>query len=1063
MVSVGKTYGKAILREIRFTLGRFTALFGIVALGVGFLAGLLATTPDLKVSMDRYFDRAAMMDVWIKGTMGFTARDAALLRAAPEFDRVLPAYVTDALVTTGRDEALAARIYGLPLEKVLLSNTDADAPEVTEGADQGVNKMEIIEGRAPERDDECLVQEGGGYLSSLETGASVTVAGEDTGAYAVTRFIVTGVVRCPLYISTEREPCGIGNGRLALVLYVREAAYALPAYTDIYSTVKGAASLTSFTGPYERLVEKAMQRARQAGADRAASRREEVVANAGGLTEAELAGAEAAYREAKRSAEAELAAAREKLDAGAAEIARGEAEIARSEDALEAGELAFAEKRDPALREIAESEDALEAGGREIAEARRRLSENKALLDAAREQVEKHRGKWYLFFSRGARERIDRYDAGLASYTAGLDALSAKERELREARETLAAGKQAALAEFSRAEAEFAKARHELADGRARLLAARGRLREGEAEYRKRRDAAEAGLADAGRQLELAKQSLADNPAPLPQWYVLNRNANVGCANYKANVEKIADVAAVFPLFFILIAALVALTTMTRMVEEERVEIGTLKALGYHKRAILLKYLVYCALTGALGSAAGMVSGFRGLPLIIYNAFSAIYRLPRLVTEFNVPFALISCGLVLAGTTGATVYACYRSLWETPARLMIPRPPASGKRIFLEYMPFLWNRMKFTHKVTARNLIRQKKHFFMTMTGIAGCTALMVAAFGLRDSMTDIAETQFEDLFRYDLQIELRSAGALKTAPLPRNSTAAATEGGFILKGSERFAIGITVPQNPESLSNLITLRERRTGAPLLFSDTQTILTEKIAERLGLSAGDVFTLENAQGIRGDVTLSAVTENYVGAFSYIGGNVYRETFGSPPAFRTVFAYTGIRDEEERDAFLAALLSDGEVMSAEFTARIRESYRTLLGSIGFVVLVLIFAAGGLAVIVLYNLTNININERKREIATLRVLGFHRGEAAAYIFREITVLSLAGAFVGLCAGIPLHGFIIGVAENPDLMFGRRIAPLSFVLSGGITLFFSFIVDLFMLKKLDSIKMADSMKASD
>jgi putative ABC transport system permease protein len=378
-------------------------------------------------------------------------------------------------------------------------------------------------------------------------------------------------------------------------------------------------------------------------------------------------------------------------------------------------------------------------------------------------------------------------------------------------------------------------------------------------------------------------------------------------------------------------------------------------------------------------------------------------------------------------------------------------------------MPFLWNRMKFTHKVTARNLIRQKKHFFMTMTGIAGCTALMVAAFGLRDSMTDIAETQFEDLFRYDLQIELRSADALKTAPLPRNSTAAATEGGFIIKGSERFAIGITVPQNPQSLSNLITLRERRTGAPLLFSDTQTILTEKIAERLGLSAGDVFTLENAQGIRGDLTLSAVTENYVGAFSYMGGNVYRETFGSPPSFRTVFAYTGIRDEEERDAFLAALLSDGEVMSAEFTARIQESYRTLLGSIGFVVLVLIFAAGGLAVIVLYNLTNININERKREIATLRVLGFHRGEAAAYIFREITVLSLAGAFVGLCAGVPLHGFIIGVAENPDLMFGRRIAPLSFVLSGGVTLFFSFIVDLFMLKKLDSIKMADSMKASD
>ncbi|MDR2519393.1 MAG: ABC transporter permease [Spirochaetaceae bacterium] len=1059
MVNVGKTYGKTIAREIRFTLGRFAALFAIVALGVGFLAGLLATTPDLKVSIDRYFDRAGMMDIWVKGTMGFSERDAALLKALPTVDRVLPAYVADALVTTDKDEALAARIYGLPLES--MAEDGAEEINGPEAKGKAVNKLELISGRMPQRDDECLVQEGGGYLSSLAAGDRAALAAEDTSAYTVTGFTVTGVAKSPLYISTEREPSSIGNGRLGLVIYARAGAYALPAYTDIYITVKGAEQLTSFTEPYARLVEAAAREVQQLGAERAGSRRDEIIAGAGGITPGALADAEAEYREAKRSAEAGLAAARAELDAGKAELAKGEREFKEAEAAFAAAESGFAKKRDAALKELDDSGAAIARGEAEIARAKARLSENKTRLDAAREQVEKHRGKWYLIFSRGAKERIAQYDAGLAAYAAGSSAVSAKEQELRSGQEALLAARRGAEREFAGAEAELAAARAELDSGRLRLLGARERLRAGEAEYARRSAETASRLTDSGEQLERAKQRIADNPVPLPQWYVLDRNANVGCMNYKANVEKIADVAAVFPLFFILIAALVALTTMTRMVEEERVEIGTLKALGYHKRAILLKYLVYCGLTGALGSIAGMVSGFQGLPFIIYRAFSAIYRLPPLVTRFNVPFALISCGLVLACTMGATACACYRSLWEKPAFLMLPRPPKSGKRVFLEYIPFIWNRMKFTHKVTARNLIRQKKHFFMTITGIAGCTALMVAAFGLRDSMTDIAKTQFEELFRYDLQIEARPMAALKT-PL-ENRALAHSEAGFIIKGTERFNISMVVPQNAESLPDFIRLQDRRTAAPLRFSDTQAVLTEKIAERLGLSAGDAFTLENARGIRGEVTLSAVTENYVGVFAYLGAKAYAETFGSEPSYRTIFACTGIQGDAERDRFLAALLAEEPVMSAEFTSRIQESYNNLLHSIGFVVLVLIFAAGGLAVIVLYNLTNININERRREIATLRVLGFHRSEAAAYIFREITVLSIVGALAGLCAGIPLHGFIISVAENPDLMFGRRIGPLSFAFSGMITLFFSGVVDLFMLKKLDSIKMADSMKAAD
>lgn len=1059
---LGKTYVKTIFREIRGTLGRFVAIFAIVALGVGFLAGLLATTPDMKISVDRYFDRTNMMDIFIKAPMGLTEGDAEALRNLPEVDLVLPAYVTDALVKTSADEALATRIYGLPLERI---------------HEKGfVNRMELLQGRMPERNQECLVQQGGGYLSSIAIGTVLTITDEslDYGGfetldkvYGVTQYTVTGIVKSPLYISTEREPSSIGSGRLGTVIYVREACYALPAYTDFYITLQNAASLRGFTKPYQERINKAVIAVETLGIERSKIRREEMLVEAGGLTETTLAQVETEYLEAKNTAERELAAARLRLEQSAAEIAAGEAELVEAEVKLAEGRGIFEEKQRQLDRELQDNEALLKSGEAELAAAKQTLREHKSQLDAARSQVEKHRGKWYLIFSSKAREGIIQYDEGLEAYTAGLKIITEKERELQRGRSAFEAGRQKAETEFAATERELDAVQAEIRDGRARLAEARRKLADGEAAYTERLLETVARLMDGSEQLEQAKQSLTDTIIPMPQWYVLDRNANVGCMNYKANAEKIADVAKVFPIFFLFIAALVALTTMTRMVEEERIQIGILKALGYQKRTILCKYLIYCGLTGVLGSAVGMISGFQGLPIIIYRAFATMYHLPPLVTEFNWPFGLMACGLVLTCTMGATVYACYRSLWEKPALLMVPRSPKSGKRIFLEYIPFIWNRMKFTHKVTARNLIRQKKHFVMTITGIAGCTALMVAAFGLRDSMTDIARTQFEEILQYDVQIELRNEISARTfganRRFLRSWTSIHSESGYIVKGNERFNIGIIVPKTAETLPNFINLRNRLTKRPQLFSDTQVILTEKIAERLGLNIGDTIMLENAKGLRGSFTLSGITENYVGVTVYLGHRSYTKEFGGNLSYRTLFAYTGIREQAAQDRFIAGILAEDSVMAAEFTAQIQTSYNNLLHSIGFVVLVLIFAAGGLAMIVLYNLTNININERTREIATLRVLGFHRSEAAAYIFREITVLSIFGALAGLCLGIPLHSFIIGVAENPDLMFGRRIAPVSFILSGVITLFFSAIVDLFMLKKLRAVKMAESMKAVD
>ncbi|GHV80526.1 ABC transporter permease [Spirochaetia bacterium] len=1056
----GKTYIKTILREIRGTLSRFVAIFAIVALGVGFLAGLLATTPDMKLSMDRYFRETNMMDIFIKATMGITAGDVEALESLDETALVLPAYVMDSLVRTRADEVLAARIYGLPLD-------DADDPTF-------VNKIELVAGRLPERDDECLVQQGGGYFGDFSIGdtfSPVDAALGEQEIYRVGTYTVTGIVRSPLFISFDREPTGIGNGRLGTALYVRGSSFALPVYTDVYLTLAGTRCFTAFTDPYQEFVDAAVTKIETLGNERSRIRHEDILA--------EVDRGTGDYEQARMNAGEELAAGRKKLDNGAAEIAAGEAELKDGEDRIAKGRLTLAEEQERVKKELADNEARLRSGETEIAAGKRKLAESKAQLDAARDEVEKARGSRAAMGTARGREGVAQYDAGLKAWEEGSALLTAKEAELRQGRVLLEQGRAQADAEFARAAAELDAAEAEIAAGFLKLQEARRELAEGEAEYA-------VALNDAERQLRQGEEDLLAARRQVdidkPQWYVLDRNANVGCATYRANVEKIADLARVFPLFFLLVALLVVLTTMTRMVEEERTQIGVLKALGYKKRVIAAKYLVYCGITGILGSAVGMISGFWGLPLIIYNAFGTMYRLPPLVLELNWSFGLMACGAVLLCTMGATVYASYSSLWEKPSALMRQKPPRAGKRIFLESLPFIWKHMKFTYKVTARNLMRYKKHFFMTVTGIAGCTALMLTGFGLRDSLVYIARTQFEDIFTYDLRLELDKGTAASRDEIIHtylSDTQAIHPGGYmalhinnayIIHGEQRISAVLYIPENPETLGDFIRLVNRTTNMPISFTADSAVLTEKMAAVLKLAPGDRFTLENADGRRGDFVLTGITENYVGNYCYLGPAAYQAVFGGSPdslSYDTLLVKTGVkvsaRDAGIYDAIITRILESDLVTGAEFTAHVQTSYNNLLASISLVVLILIAAAGGLAMIVLYNLTYININERSRELAAIRVLGFHQGEAAAYIFREITILSIVGALAGLLIGIPLHAFIISVAENTDLMFGREVAPLSFVLSALITMGFSALVDLLMLRKIRNIKMAESMKAVD
>ncbi|MDR0556925.1 MAG: ABC transporter permease [Treponema sp.] len=1074
---IGGTYILTIVREIRGSLGRFIAIFGIVALGVGFLSGLLATTPDMMLSVDRYFDETSMMDVFVKGSMGLTRDDEQELAAFDAVDRVMGVYALDALVTVEADETMVARVYGLPFERMRLA------------------KLEIVEGGMPQSPNECLVQQGGGHLVTPPVGARISISEETLkyndsfetlgDAFNVIEYTVAGIARSPLFLSMEREPSTAGSGSLDMVVYVDRRCYNLAAYTDFFITLKDAAALESFSPAYQELVDRAVEHIEGFGKKRSLVRRQEILAEARKIAERKkneaLAEAEAEYEKGKALAYGELERGRKRLDAAATEIAEGEARLAEAETRIEDGKRQiaqgwelFAREKAQAERDLAANERAIEAGEAEIAKAKRTLAESKSQLDAAREQVEKVRASRLLMMSKKAKEGVTQYDEGVAAYNTGVQTVAEQEAALRRGRAELEEGRRRAETEFASAERELAAREADIAAGEAeialnrrKLLDARKEFVAGEARFAREKRNAESELRRGAEKIEDARSQTIEIDVPLPVWYVFDRNSNVGAAAYKGNAEKINDVAKVFPVFFLLIAALMALTTMTRMVSEERTQIGALKALGYRKRVILVKYLVYCGATGIAGSAVGMVIGFRALPIAIYNAFGTLYHLPPLVTVFNWGFGLIACALMLASTTTATIFACYHSLWEKPSALMLPRAPKAGKRILLEYIGFIWKRMKFTHKVTVRNLIRQKRHFFMTIIGIMGCTALMVAGFGLRDSIVDIARTEFSDILLYDVRIELKSE-AFDGIDDESRWIAVHSEAGFIRRGDERLGSSLIVPQSADAFPDFVNLRERKTKKALVFTENSVVLTEKAAERLNLSVGDAFTIENADGKRGEFRLSGVTENYVGVYCYIGRAAYKSAFSNGNdeetiRLRTILAITGIREEQAQNVFTAKMLSNDAVMMLSFTSQTQVSYNNLLNSISFVVIILIVASGCLAMLVIYNLTNININERKREIATLRVLGFHQSEAAAYIFREITALSVIGAGAGLFLGVPLHRFIIGVAENADLMFGRDISGLGFALSGVITLLFSAAVDLLMLPKLRSIKMAEAMKGAE
>ena len=676
-----------------------------------------------------------------------------------------------------------------------------------------------------------------------------------------------------------------------------------------------------------------------------------------------------------------------------------------------------------------------------------------------------------------AEEGLAQLNEGIAKAEAGM--LQAKtgieqgDAAITEAKEKMARGKQEIAA--NRKKLENARAQYN--DGVRKLEDARVKLADGWREYEEKKADAERELDDARKELEEAQDDI--DALELPDIYVLDRTKNVGVQSVQADSERIDNIASVFPFVFFLVAALVALTTMTRMVDEERQLIGTFKALGYDKRRITGKYLLYAGIASTAGAALGIAVLAQVLPFIIQNAYAIIYNVPSPegLLAYD-PFLTLLAGLLGVGITlVATWAAASHTLRETPAALMLPPAPAPGKRILLERLGALWRRFSFSWKVTCRNLFRYKKRFWMTVIGLAGCTALLLTGFGLHNAIWDIIDKNYGPIIQYNVVVDMEDEATAadvnavvkcleergKASTVARAQTVNLQVGTGSIQDDTRGVTAV-VPRNTKDFAKVVNMKVRETQEPVPFDDSSVLMTEKLSRLLGVGVGDEISLfeqdsiGNATGSAHTARITGVIEYYVGDALYIGKDAYRKAMGDTTEWNSVFADT---DTAVRDDLNEALMTCKNVQTVAFNDETIDTYRTMLQSVNIIVVVLVVAAALLSFIVLYNLININITERRREIASLKVLGFTPREVDSYIFREVLMLTLIGAAIGLVLGVFLEAFVVATAEVDYVMFGREIHTWSFFAAFAFTIVFTCVVMFFMKSKLAAIDMVESLKS--
>ncbi|MFU9915513.1 FtsX-like permease family protein [Fannyhessea vaginae] len=1113
------------LRSIHTTLSRFLAIVAIVALGTGFFAGLMMTGPDMRQAMDTYYDDNNVWDIRLISTLGFSNDDIHQFDDVEGVRACMPNHTVDAIARMN-DTQVAVRVSSFDTT-MAQQFIDEHAYAAKDSSFDFLNRFQLVTGRLPQSPDECLAAAYAPHAQLSEGDiVDITSANEDLDKIFSTRHLrVVGTITSPLYPYTRSfGSTTIGSGSIDQYIFVPTSTFQQDfPYTELYISVEGADSVQSNSSAYKNIVGATKERL-EAQKDRMSVFRQHEVQE---LAQSKLDEKKSEFEQQKNEAF-------EKLEVGESELARkhrtlqdswrkytqGTSKLKASREAFELQKAASQNKLSQAQIRVATQEETLlstlRAHGMDVSSLEQAQTilenhlqtlkekqnqqnvDNRVVDENSSEQSPEHirSNSNQQLATLGDNRQSIQHNKTRAIMATAREHVSAPYEEIQRVQQQLA-GVQALIAakaklqdERAVADKKLAHAEQELAQAQAKLDASYTRLQEGQKKYdegarelAQRKQELDDKFATVQKQLDDAQETI--DTTDIPDIYILDRSQHEGAAIYHADTERMDALARVFPFMFFLVAALVSLTTMTRMVEDERILIGTYKALGYSTIQIATKYLTYALLAAGIGSVLGVGVLCQVLPLIIMKAYSVIYAIPLLSPPLPIKadVAVFSAGLGIGITLIATICSVLSSLREQPAPLMLPRAPKAGKRILLERIRPLWRRISFSWKVTLRNLFLYKKRLFMTVIGIAGCTALLLVGFGLHDAIWDIINKQYVDITHYQMTVGLNDHAndldvqhvkdVLTQHPeiehIDRVHTAHMAAKGEDDSLSSTH-VDVVVPQSLDIFNQTITLKNRISGKQVPFDESSVVISEKLATLHHLRVGDTLVLfdrdkvGNSVGAGHKLTITGICENYVGTTVYIAPTIFAKISSSPVMYETLFIQApDLKPGEQQQNIASELHSCDDVSLVAFSDETISLYRNMISVVDYVVAVLIISAILLAFIVLYNLTNINIEERLREIASLKVLGFTKREIYAYIFREVFLLSLLGDVFGLGVGVYLERFVVATAEVDYVMFSRTIHLESFVIAFVLTLVFTGLILLIMTPKLNRIDMVESLKSVD
>ena len=1086
---------KDCFKEIIKGFKRFISILLIVLLGVGFFAGIKATSPDMKLTLDTYFDDKNVMDIQVISTLGLTDEDITELEKLDLIDDAQGTYQTDAMVTAG-DKQFVVKLESLA---------------------SSINDLQVTSGRLPENQNECVVEEA--FLQGTEYNIGDTIKvqvdnitdddGNDISVLKTNDLQIVGTVMSPMYISTDRGSTKLGSGVINYYLYVSPDNINTNIYTNIYITVNGAKDLKCYDDKYEDLIEQAEDEIEKIADARKEARYNALYDKANQkLQDAknEFETQKADGEKQLQDAENEINSAKQELENGRTEIAANRAkannefneagkQLLDAKNTLEQNENDFNAKKQEAEKQISDYETSLNEL-KQIQEQYNNLQNTLSTSKAQLEILEKQLNVSNEEKKEELKKQINELNASISKIEAGIIVIDKQleaqgitdinqtvtytENAIQTAKAELANGQKkidSAKAELQSKEEQLNKTKNstyaELDSAEKKLDESVKQIEEAETELAKSREEFNSKISDAEKELDDAEEEV--NSIERPTWYILDRQQNAGYVSYMQDTDRVANLAQVFPIVFFIVAALISLTSMTRMVEEQRVQIGTLKALGYNKLQIASKYIIYATLATVIGGLIGLVIGFSILPKVIADIYAMVYDVPDVILEFNMTYATAGMLAAMLCTIGATVISCYKTLKQKPATLMRPKAPKPGKRVLLERITFIWKRLNFTKKVTARNIFRYKKRFMMTIIGVGGCTALIIAGFGLRDAISSMIPSQYGKIDLYNISVTLKDEykneelenidNILKNYEYTEDVLNANVQSVTIDKNDNTQSIQLIVPQNVEKLSNFIVLESRTDNdEKYVLDDTGVIITEKLSKLLDIKVGDEIKILNSDDKECNVKVNAITENYIYHYIYMTPNLYNQLYDTRIGYNVVYVNTTDMEESEEDGFGEQILSNGDYISGvTFMSNTENIFAEVMNNMDLVVWILIISAGLLAFVVLYNLLNANITERIRELATIKVLGFYDKEVYDYISRETIILTAIGMLFGIGGGYFLTLYIIKTCEIDMLMFNPQITVWSYLFGVIITAVFAIIVNIityFSLKKIDMIESLKSVE---